>query len=81
MAYVAAKSRTTFKDFCDRIDRCGFWICFLNQYPAGGKPHLQVVVMNAANLALKIEGPLSPPHWGEDLFYKLLTQVELFGRS
>ena len=38
-----------------------------------------MVVMNDRNLAVEVKGKVGPPHYGEDLFYKLLSQVELFG--
>lgn len=79
MPYCADKSRLSFRDFCSRLAFCGFRILAMQQYLAGDKTCLQLVVVNGRNLALQVDGPVTPPHWGEDLFYKLLTQVELFG--
>jgi hypothetical protein len=85
MPYAAAKARVSFPDLCARLHRHGFAIRHLSHFDkgfiGGGPPerHLQVVVMNSRNLAIEVSGKIGPPHYGEDLFYKLISQVELFG--
>ncbi|MHB8071542.1 MAG: hypothetical protein ACYDHF_06285 [Candidatus Cryosericum sp.] len=84
MPFSNAKSRVTYAEMCARLARSGFQIRHLSQFDLKEaldltpKLHLQIVVMNRGNLALEVKGPITPPYWGEDLFYKLISKVELF---
>lgn len=84
MPFSQAKSRMTFAEMCRRLQRAGFVIRHLSQFDLKQdldlrpKLHLQIVVMNQGNLTVEERGPVTPPYWGEDLFYRLISKVELF---
>lgn len=87
MPYAAHKHRLTFAELCRCLDRSGFRIVSMSQYDLkealdlGPKRHLQLVVMNRNNLAVEVKGPITPPYYGEDLFYKVAGQEASFEDS
>ena len=83
MALSGAKNRRTFAELCARLERHGFLISHLSQEPEGeGGLYLKLTVISRqSNLYLKVEGKIGPPYWGEDLFYRMVSQVENFGVS
>lgn len=82
MAYKFEKSRISFSDFLVRLELHGWRILSLRQFLDSAEPpqlHLEVVIMNNANMALSVAGPIPRPHWAENLFYQLVAKMELFG--
>ena len=79
--YKVGPPRVSYLELCARLKRHGFTISHLGHKRVEDSLQLELMVVNQNNLYLQVEGKIGPPNWGEELFLKILGQVQNFGVS